>query len=167
MSTFNALSVPKYADLVDWVFEMKTKHNSPDRHWVTSLTLDSAYLRYPTHQIVKILPKEWRDTLESIAVQMETLHTVKPLWEIEDWKDHYLDLLKLKLVKLEELLIGLMNQWMKKNKINFVETSITLLLLMIRGEIQILKKLFQNLQNFMKSVANCNGTSLKGKERIR
>ena len=103
MSTFNALSVPRYADLVDWVFEMKTKHNSPDRHWVTSLTLDSAYLRYPTHQIVKILPKEWRDTLESIAVQMETLHTVKPLWEIEEWKDHYLGFTQIEIGKVRRI----------------------------------------------------------------
>jgi hypothetical protein len=103
MSTFNALSVPRYADLVDWVFEQKTKHNSPDRHWVTSLTLDSAYLRYPTHQIVKILPKEWRDTLESIAVQMETLHTVKPLWEIEDWKEHYLGFTQIEIGKVRRI----------------------------------------------------------------
>ena len=103
MSTFNALSVPRYADLVDWVFEQKTRHNSPDRCWATALTLDSAYLRYPTHQIVKILPKEWRDTLESIAVQMETLHTVRPLWEIEDWKDHYLGFTQIEIGKVRRI----------------------------------------------------------------
>jgi organic radical activating enzyme len=104
MSTFNALSVLSYGELLEWVFEMKTEHNSPDRYWVTALTLDSAYLRYPHHQTVKILPKEFRERIEEFVTQAETMHTVIPLWEIEDWKDHYLGFTQIEIGKIKRII---------------------------------------------------------------
>ena len=66
------LSVPKYTDLVDWVFEMKTKHNSPDRHWVTSLTLDSVSKISNTSNC-KDFTKRVERYIRINKVQMETL----------------------------------------------------------------------------------------------
>ena len=59
MSTYNALSVPNYHKLIKGVYDMKTKFGSSDRYWKSALFLDSSYLRYPTHQTVQVLPKEW------------------------------------------------------------------------------------------------------------
>ena len=42
--------------------------------------------------------------LESIAIQMETLHTVRPLWEIEDWKDHYLGFTQIEIGKVRRII---------------------------------------------------------------
>ena len=35
---------------------------------------------------------------------METLHTVKPLWEIEDWKDHYLGFTQIEIGKVRRII---------------------------------------------------------------
>lgn len=59
MSTYNALSVPSYKKLIEDVVILKERHHNPTRYWGSSLLLDSSYLRWPTHQTVKILDKEW------------------------------------------------------------------------------------------------------------
>ena len=59
MSTFNALSVPSYKKLIDGVYDLKQQYASTDRYWTSAIFLDSSYLRYPTHQTVQVLPKEW------------------------------------------------------------------------------------------------------------
>ena len=59
MSTFNALSVPNYDKLLQGVYDLKLKHASPDRYWNSALFLDSSYLRFPHHQTVQVLPREW------------------------------------------------------------------------------------------------------------
>ena len=35
---------------------------------------------------------------------METLHTVKPLWEIEDWKDYYLGFTQIEIGKVRRII---------------------------------------------------------------
>jgi len=59
MSTFNALSVPSYKKLIKGVYDLKQEYASTDRYWTSAVFLDSSYLRYPTHQTVQVLPKEW------------------------------------------------------------------------------------------------------------
>ena len=59
MSTYNALSVPSYKKLIEDVVILKERHHNLSRYWGSSLLLDSSYLRWPTHETVKILDKEW------------------------------------------------------------------------------------------------------------
>lgn len=59
MSTYNALSVPGYKNLIENVYTLKKRHHNSYRHWGSALLLDSSYLRWPEHQTVKILDKEW------------------------------------------------------------------------------------------------------------
>lgn len=59
MSTYNALSVPNYKQLMDNVYILKKRHHNPYRFWGSALLLDSSYLRWPPHQTVKILDNNW------------------------------------------------------------------------------------------------------------
>lgn len=59
MSTYNALSVPGYQELIKNVYKLKERHHNPYRYWGSALLLDSSYLRWPPHQSVKILNNEW------------------------------------------------------------------------------------------------------------
>jgi organic radical activating enzyme len=56
MVTYNALSVPNYHKLIHNVYGLKNTYQSSDRFWNSATFLDSSYLRYPTHQTVKVLP---------------------------------------------------------------------------------------------------------------
>ena len=67
MSTYNALSVPNYHKLIEDVLVLKERHHNPTRYWGSSLLLDSSYLRWPTHQSVKILENHWIDTIDRQA----------------------------------------------------------------------------------------------------
>lgn len=58
MSTFNALSVFTYDDLIEKVFELKKKHQNKERYWVSAIQLDTSYLRWPEHLSIKILDEE-------------------------------------------------------------------------------------------------------------
>jgi len=59
MSTYNALSVPNYEKLLYGLHDLKKQYGGSDRYWNSAVFLDSSYLRYPQHQTVQILPKEW------------------------------------------------------------------------------------------------------------
>jgi hypothetical protein len=59
MSTYNVLSVPSYKKLITDVYSLKAKHTNALRYYRQPLLLDSSYLRYPNHQSIKILDKEW------------------------------------------------------------------------------------------------------------
>ena len=67
MSTYNALSVPGYKKLIEDVIVLKERHHNPYRYWGSSLLLDSSYLRWPNHQTVKILDKEWVKEIDEQA----------------------------------------------------------------------------------------------------
>lgn len=60
MVTYNALSVPRYGEFIKKVFDWKIKYASEDRYWPGALLLDTSYLRYPSHQSVKVLPLEFK-----------------------------------------------------------------------------------------------------------
>ena len=76
MSTFNALSIPRYKEMLAFAYDMKKKYNSDFRYWNPVIMVDSSYLRYPSHQAVNILPKEWIEKVEDIADFAENLRMV-------------------------------------------------------------------------------------------
>ena len=59
MSTYNALSVFNYEQLIHNVYTLKDEYASTDRYWNSAVFLDSSYLRYPLHQTVQVLPYEF------------------------------------------------------------------------------------------------------------
>lgn len=59
MSTYNALSIFKYDQLITEIYKLKENYGSNDRYWNSATFLDTSYLRYPQHQTVKILPIEF------------------------------------------------------------------------------------------------------------
>ena len=67
MSTFNALSIPSYYQLVNGIYELKKTYTSSDRYWTSAVFLDSSYLRHPRHQTVQVLPLEWADEVYRTA----------------------------------------------------------------------------------------------------
>tara|TARA_Y100000389_G_scaffold197347_1_gene231786 strand:- start:1015 stop:2448 length:1434 start_codon:yes stop_codon:yes gene_type:complete len=73
MSTFNALSVPTYHKLIDYIYDLKMKYTSSDRYWNSAVFLDTSYLRYPKHQTVKILPEKWAIEIKNCARHMDYL----------------------------------------------------------------------------------------------
>lgn len=67
MSTFNALSIPKYKDMLAYMYDLKKEFNSHERYWAPCVMVDSSYLRYPQHQTVQILPEEWQERVTELA----------------------------------------------------------------------------------------------------
>ena len=67
MSTFNALSIPSYYQLVNGIYDLKKTYTSSDRYWTSAVFLDSSYLRHPRHQTVQVLPMEWADEVYRTA----------------------------------------------------------------------------------------------------
>jgi len=65
MCTYNALSVPSYDKLIKNVYNLKKEYGSNDRAWTTPVSLDSSFLRYPSHQTVQILPYEFSNVVKS------------------------------------------------------------------------------------------------------
>lgn len=59
MSTYNALSVFKYEELIHNIYTLKDEYASTDRYWNSAVFLDSSYLRYPMHQTVQVLPFDY------------------------------------------------------------------------------------------------------------
>ena len=59
MSTYNALSVFNYSELIHNVYKLKTEYASFDRYWTSAVFLDSSYLRHPQHQTVQVLPHQF------------------------------------------------------------------------------------------------------------
>jgi organic radical activating enzyme len=63
MSTYNALSVFSYPQLIQGVYKLKDDYASPDRYWNSAVFLDSSYLRYPLHQTVQVLPHQFANNI--------------------------------------------------------------------------------------------------------
>ena len=76
MSTFNALSIPKYKELIYDIYNFKVKYNSLERYWHPSVMLDSSYLRFPQHQTVQILPESFQQLILEAAEFMDGLRIV-------------------------------------------------------------------------------------------
>lgn len=87
MSTFNALSVPSYTELVNNIYTLKRQYANPDRYWISSVFLDSSYLRHPSHQTLQILPKEFSYKVLEAASQADFLGTPKFDHELVGFSD--------------------------------------------------------------------------------
>ncbi len=65
MSTFNALSLTSYTDLLKKVLEVNKKHRNQER--LVPLFLDIAYLRHPEYQTIQVLGSEYKNQMEEIV----------------------------------------------------------------------------------------------------
>jgi organic radical activating enzyme len=104
MSTFNALSIPRYKELIDFGYKMKQEHNSELRYWCPAFIIDSSYLRHPSHQAVRILDADvWSPKVRELASYAETLRDSfdwwgpdktarEPLHEFKNWYIGYTDI---------------------------------------------------------------------------
>ena len=63
MSTYNALSVFSYPQLIQGVYQLKDEYASKDRYWNSAVFLDSSYLRFPLHQTVQVLPHQFANNI--------------------------------------------------------------------------------------------------------
>lgn len=63
MVTYNALSVFSYDKLIRGVYDLKKEYGSSDRYWPSATMLDSSYLRFPWHQTVQILPRDFKENI--------------------------------------------------------------------------------------------------------
>ena len=70
MSTYNALSVFTYDDLIDRVFDLKRKYQNNERYWVSAIQLDTSYIRHPKHLSVKILEDNHKELILQSAKKM-------------------------------------------------------------------------------------------------
>ena len=113
MSTFNAMSLFKYKELMDFVFEMKKKHNNPNRYWITALTLDSSYLRYPRHQTVKILPVEYANIVDELAEYAKDRDTIIPHGFIDEWENWLVGFTEIEASKIKRIA-----DWMRSAETN-------------------------------------------------
>jgi len=77
MSTYNALSVPNYKKLIENVIKLKEEYHNPHRYYGSSIMLDSSYLRWPPHQTVKILDKEWSAVVKEQAQLMDFYEQIR------------------------------------------------------------------------------------------
>ena len=113
MSTYNALSVPKYDELIYGIYDLKKEYGSEDRYWNSAVFLDSSDLRYPTHQTVQVLEDKWNNHILSQAQLMDYLGT--PLFDHKyiGYSDIEIQKVKRKLIiKLKQVKIGF---YRKKN----------------------------------------------------
>lgn len=67
MSTFNVMSPFGYDKLIDKIFELKMKYHNKERYWMSSIQLDTSYLRWPEHLSVKILDREHKELILNSA----------------------------------------------------------------------------------------------------
>lgn len=78
MATYNALSVTSFQEFMqDWLQLRKEFMSGPERR--NPVSLDVAYLRWPWHQNIHILPKPYRQMIES---QVTWMYQNK---EVGDW----------------------------------------------------------------------------------
>lgn len=102
MSTFNALSIPRYKELLRFGYDMKKKHNNKNRYWQPSLFIDSSYLRYPLHQTVKLLPVKWIDKVNELAEYADGLRFVNKTDE-EQWYPHHMGFTDIEIDKIKRI----------------------------------------------------------------
>jgi organic radical activating enzyme len=78
MSTYNALSVPRYMDFLKDMLDIKNQfggHNGP----TAPLIVDIPYLRHPAHQAMFILPNSWADKIyDQVTFMYQNLEN--PSW---------------------------------------------------------------------------------------
>jgi organic radical activating enzyme len=76
MCTYNVFSILTFDELIKGVYEYKKKYSSMDRAWNTAVSLDTSFLRYPSHQTVQILPKEFSENVNKSAEFAKSLEEI-------------------------------------------------------------------------------------------
>jgi hypothetical protein len=102
MSTFNALSIPRYKELLDFVYDCKKKYNSENRYWNPGIMIDSSYLRHPMHQAVNILPEEFIDQVKQLADYADGLRIVDKDPAAE-WRAHHMGFTDIEISKIRRI----------------------------------------------------------------
>ena len=116
MSTYNALSVFNYSKLINEVYNLKKTYGSSDRYWNSATFLDTSYLRWPSHQTVRVLPHQFSNNiLEQFNMMM---YQATPAF---DWSHiGYSDIEQQKIMRIYDWMISPQdaNEQMK-NRYNF------------------------------------------------
>lgn len=110
MSTFNLFSVPRYQEFLADMYDVKKKHNNPDRYWAPSMMVDSSYLRHPQSQAVQILPEHWADVVEEAADFADNLRMVNKAPEVE-WEPQHIGFTDIEVSKIKRIA-----DWMRAPK---------------------------------------------------
>lgn len=76
MCTYNVFSILSFDKLIKGVYEYKKKYSSMNRAWNTAVSLDTSFLRYPSHQTVQILPKEFSKNINESAELAKSLEEI-------------------------------------------------------------------------------------------
>ena len=63
MSTYNIMSPFTYNTLIKNVHDLKHQYQNDSRYWLHPILLDTSYLRYPSHQSVKLLDFEHKELI--------------------------------------------------------------------------------------------------------
>lgn len=111
MSTFNALSIPNYEKFLIDIFNLKKEFNSDTRYWSPSVFLDSSYLRFPTHQSVRILPMDWSYKIDEIVNMMEKLRNVLGVGVVDKWNPLYMGFTDIEIDKIKRIA-----EWMRSSE---------------------------------------------------
>lgn len=77
MTTYNALSVPNYDELIKNVYKLKEEYHNSERYYGSSVMLDASYLRWPKHQSIKILESVWADSIKKQTQLMSFYEQVR------------------------------------------------------------------------------------------
>lgn len=68
MSTFNALSIPRYTEFLDWVLVLRERYQKNQR-WIN---LDIPHLTGPRHQSVRVLTEEFRPQVAKLVAYLQS-----------------------------------------------------------------------------------------------
>lgn len=133
MSTFNALSVFTYDELIDKVFEVKKKHANKQRYWVSAIQLDTSYLRWPTFLSVKILEEQQKQLILKSAEKALYLGMKKfdhdnygfsniEIQKIKRLYDYAIGTTSFDKEKYRKEFVSFVDQYDERRNTNFVET---------------------------------------------
>jgi len=134
MSTYNALSPFKYNDLIENIWEVKREYQNNERYWKHPILLDTSYLRYPTHQTVRILEDEHKELILKNAekalylgvpvfnrTDMAMTETeTRKIKRIYDWS--YSDITEEELVRDRNNFITFVDEHDRRRGTNFLKT---------------------------------------------
>jgi len=95
MVTYNALSVFNFDKFIKGVYELKSNYINEHRPFPTNCcVIDISYLRHPSHQTVKVLPRE------SWSLIQKQVDLMKSLQRDENGKEYFTDM---EISKLERI----------------------------------------------------------------
>ena len=115
MVTYNALSVFNFDKFIEGVYDLKSNYMNEHRLFPTNCcVIDISYLRHPTHQTVRVLPK---DTWSLIQKQVDLM---KSLQRDENGNEYFTDMEISKLERIFDWLNSDINEReLKRNRKDF------------------------------------------------